>query len=191
MSSEEVLARLNPGSGDLEATSAATGDKITPADVAHAVGLVGDRIGVLLLLIRVADHWRYLDDLEAHVLTHVRERASQEDWRTRPPRTLSSLLRMMVRLAVFEHCIPRRCRSCKGRGQRFPADGPARTCENCKGTGRRAQMSGRSRAEQIEIDPKAWRNTWSDRYAWIQRMLAEHDNTAVEQLRRVMRSGDA
>lgn len=190
MSSEEVLARLNPGSGDLEMTPSATGDRLTPADVAHAVGMVGDRVGVLLLMLRVADQWNWLDDLEAALLTPVRERAAEENWYTRPPRDLENVLRMMVRLAVFEHCIPSRCRKCKGRGQRFPSDGPARTCESCSGTGRMPAMSGRSRAEQLEIDPKVWRTTWAHRYAWIQRMLVEHDHTAVEQLRRVMRSGE-
>lgn len=185
---EEILARLNPGSPDTEATPASTGDVLTPATVAHAIALVEDRIGALLLIIRVADQWSWYTELERRVVDEVLAKAYESKWRVQRPRELRGLVTCMSRIALFEHCIPGLCRTCKGRGKRFPADGPVRDCERCGGSGHYTKMSERERAIEAGLDPRGWRRSWSSRYSWIQRMLTEHDATAARQLVRLLHS---
>lgn len=187
---EEILARLNPGSPDTELTPASTGDALTPATVAHAIALVEDRIGALILIVRVADMWSHFPELENRVLDEVLERAKAEKWRVHRPRKLTGVLRIMVRMALFEHCLPGRCQACRGRGQKFPKAGPVRTCERCQGSGRQPMTSERERAREVDIRVQSWRESWSERYSWIQRMLVERDSTAVRQLKRVMGPAD-
>lgn len=186
---EEILSRLNPGSPETELTPSATGDRLTPSDAVQALSLVSDRIGALLLVIRVADQWRqWYTELADLVCADVLGKAREEGWRVMPPDTLPGRLRHLVQTAIFEHCVPKPCRNCGGRGKIYPQDGPVRDCEKCGGFGR-ANMTERERAREIGLWSSAWQRYWSARYAWIQRMLVEHERVAVDQLRHALKRG--
>lgn len=184
MASEEMLVLLNPKSTSAEPTIPATKRGLTPQDVLFALAGPQERLGALLLMLRVADHWDVFH--EAYHLLHgmVWERARKEGWRA--PSGLDRIIRGMAQYAICEHTIPQRCGSCKGRGWKFPkVKGKEQTteCRRCGGVGMVAS-SDASRAAAVDVTYDNWRRRWRSRYHAILAELAQRDAEAVRLFRR-------
>jgi hypothetical protein len=184
MANVEVVARLNPGSASLE-KAGSSAPALTPVGVAHALGLVRERLGALLLMVKVAQQWRWYPELEAQ----IGERFMRGYGRP-GGEVPAGLLRRMVRLAVFEHCVPQTCPGCKGRGWRPPRRGGRRACWDCGGDGH-APLSDRQRMGEIGVARPEWNSVWSERYDRLRNLLEEAEQRASRELQRVLRSSEA
>jgi hypothetical protein len=171
----EVVARLNPGSARLE-KAGSSAPALTPATVAHALGLVRDRLGALLLMVKIAQQWRWYPTLEAQISDRLIRWGTRGAWDAP-----SALLRRMIRLAVFEQCVPQICGGCKGRGWRQPRRGGRVKCWDCGGEGH-APLSDRQRLMELGITRQEWKATWAERYHRLTSMLEEAEYRASRDL---------
>jgi hypothetical protein len=90
--------------------------------------------------------------------------ARKHKWK---PRDVKTLVRL-AELALAESIGDPRCKCCNGTGERM-AGATVGVCRRCDGSGNR-RITGRSYADMIGIDEKAWRTTWSDRYWHLQQV---------------------
>lgn len=173
--SAEIIARLNPGGMRLHA-GRGTAPELTAEMVAHALGTVRERLGALLLMVKVAQQWRWYPELEAQIGT----RYLQGPGRGHEPPP-GGLLRRMIRLAVFEQCVPQICRGCKGRAWRQPRRGGRVPCWDCGGEGR-VPLSDRQRMLELGMSRADWKDRWSRPYGQLRSLMDEAEHRAGREL---------
>lgn len=185
MAGLETIARINPRSVS-EPTIPATRATLTAQDILGALNDCRDRVGALLLMLRIADHWGVYHDLFIHVRRLVVERSRHERWhksRYHTQQTIDGI----AQHAILEHCFPSRCPRCKGRGLLYPTiNGQAATreCPRCCGTGG-ITSTDESRAAGIGIPVSSYRKYWADKYRRVCKELIYHDAEAARQYKMV------
>lgn len=80
------------------------------------------------------------------------------------PRDIKTLVRL-AEVALAESLGGPRCACCNGTGE-GKKGAVVVVCRRCDGSGHH-RISGRSYADMVGIDEKAWRNTWADRYGYL------------------------
>ena len=104
--------------------------------------------------------------------------ARKHKWK---PRDVKTLVRL-AEVALAESLGDPRCKCCNGTGE-VKKGAVVVACRRCDGSGNRS-ITGRAYADMIGIDEKAWRNSWADRYGYLQ-AVCEDWEAEVERIFRV------
>jgi len=139
---------------------------ITQQDVLGAMGMINHPCASLLLRVKYAHQFDFMDDLEHCIMIYIEKLWRDNHW----PRYRGSMLKLCEFL-LWEHIWPRRCVSCGGIGEKTVETGKVYQCGSCKGTGVR-KIHDKDRASVLEIPYTTFRRKWSPIY---QELLASMD----------------
>lgn len=159
--------------------------RLTAQDVAGAMGMgkLPRHQGALLLVKFCADE-ALRHELWSYWFRRVVDHAVATGWRNNrrkgepapPPR-----FQWLARRSLEESLTDNLCRTCEGRAD-IRVGGVVRLCPACLGTGRDYD-SGREWARALDVDEKAYRNTWADRVQWCRGELLTWEVRGVERVR--------
>lgn len=172
------------------------GERITDADIAHAMGKLWHEGARLYGRVKWARQDEYFDPLLAHIVTATRLISDQEGWTG----VRRGEVERLARLALVESIAPRLCVLCSGRGslmtiKRKPGRPKAQLsaqevlkvdCPMCNGEGSRPHTE-HSLARTAKIGRWRWDNVWSARYHdKIQPITEKYENLFWAGMKRVL-----
>jgi hypothetical protein len=133
--------------------------KLTPQDVAHALGMIHNDQARLFARVKYAGQLQYVDGLALHIRKLMLDRAMDELWRIHRKDFCLSMAYLMLAESIDPMC----CTWCNGRAEVKPEHGPVILCDACNGSGRR-RLRELDRARLLGVTRQVWNNTWVDRY---------------------------
>lgn len=169
-----LLARMSPGTQQLQRGFGNDPNALCQADVSLAAGRIRDPLTYRWIIYRYGGHDTERDwqRLVTSIVCELSRWAVQERWRMRGGGLGTGRLQRFAQLWITETAHPHRCRRCKGSGEAFSADEHRMMlCPQCGGSGV-TQWSNQQRARWMGIRHSAWQKTWQDRYG----RLGQHMN---------------
>ena len=173
MSVQELMTMLNPKNVRFDSGSGGV-PTMTWDDVAAAAGMAGlTRAERCVFWVKYCDDVNSVDELLNCIKSELLSMSALDGWRKG---FKISTLHGLARLALINEVDNRKCKSCGGTG--FVK---AVICKPCESSGVR-QMSNRRMAKLCQIDEKAWRNTWSDRYSDLLLTIGDWEHSAARKI---------
>lgn len=176
----ELLARLTIHGPALDGANirATDPDRLTVADIGHAMGMGLSREQARLLWAKYCDDVAEQGMFKAEFFMWVMDQA--RDWARPKPGMVYGL----AYRAADEFLSANRCPACKGASQRLIGD-LAASCATCEGTGYRYPTE-QDYAKAIGCTLPAYRAVWAGRTALCRRELSRMEYAALARFAEVM-----
>jgi len=196
MNPAELLVMLTARTNKFERMPTGIPD-ITQQDLSNALALINHRIASLLLRVKYANQYDYLQKLDIRVWLKVVSMSIENGWQYPKDRIGREFYHDMARMALAEAIWPHTCLWCHGtghivihkrrlRGKKSKRIGQVIMCEACKGTGRK-RPTERQRARLMNIPLTTWLRRWASVYRDIQIELDKVEAIGLGALRRRLR----
>lgn len=186
-----LLSKLSAKTASVEpSTLGMSPDRLTPADIAAAVGSQSLADGPRAL---IKVKWGLIDQevyrLVLYLTKDMIETAKRRKWRTQANAAvwwrLSVLTLREAEVIWLDRDALRagaeKCQSCHGVGLAVQDGVKFVTCPHCKGTTRRI-LSERRKAYELGVDKKSWKHTWDYRYGVASTKIHVWEGVAISEL---------
>lgn len=155
--------------------------RLTPLDIAGAMGMGLDPAGASLLLAKYCHDGQQYAELRVYWFERVMERKQAQAWKSDRP----GLFKGLADVTLEEHVGHNLCRWCRGTGSVMARQKPV-DCAPCGATGRKYYRPHKL-AGGIGIKPQSYSAAWADRVAWCRVELNRWEIEAADRLGRALR----
>ena len=158
----EILTRLNPKTSSMELSIPATGERLTPDQIAASLHRLKDYEYTLLMVLNAGWVWVVNGSKDYRTYMDLKEaiyKAANIRW----PKQRDSRQKLvgLCDFVIYHHSYPNKCHVCHGRG--FIGHIP---CEACNQTGEERVKPSKI-YRPLEIDKSNWRKIWQERYEML------------------------